>query len=165
MSLITDWIGVGAALAVAAGSGIQATQAFAEVNAKTPLISSVIPLLRAALQTLFSVVIRKTDVERMAARLVNLKLLALTPAQAAVLTPAQTAALIPAQTAALDAGHAIALTPAQFAMLTPDQVTTLTADQVKDLKKWLGLFLGWLFISIGALAALAGAALMLAIDW
>jgi hypothetical protein len=35
---------------------------------------------------------------------------------------------------------------------------------VKDLKKWLGWFLGWFFILIGALVALAGTALMLAND-
>jgi hypothetical protein len=40
-----------------------------------------------------------------------------------------------------------------------------TQDWVKNLRTWLGLFLGWFFISIGALAALAAAAWMLAIDW
>jgi hypothetical protein len=39
-----------------------------------------------------------------------------------------------------------------------------TQDWVKDLKKWLGLFVGWFFISLGALAALAAAAWMLAND-
>jgi hypothetical protein len=39
-----------------------------------------------------------------------------------------------------------------------------THDWVKSLKKWLGLFVGWFFISLGALAALAAAAWMLAND-
>jgi hypothetical protein len=40
----------------------------------------------------------------------------------------------------------------------------LTGAQVENLKKWLGWFLGWLFISIGALAALAAAAWTLVND-
>ena len=39
-----------------------------------------------------------------------------------------------------------------------------TRDWVKDLKKWLSLFIGWFFISLGALAALAVAAWALAND-
>jgi hypothetical protein len=37
MSLVTDWIGVGGALAVAFGSGIQAVQAFDQLNDETPI--------------------------------------------------------------------------------------------------------------------------------
>jgi hypothetical protein len=39
------------------------------------------------------------------------------------------------------------------------EVAAMITGRVSDVKKWLGWLLGWLFILIGALAALAGAAL------
>jgi hypothetical protein len=40
----------------------------------------------------------------------------------------------------------------------------LTGDQARNLKKWLVWFLGWFFISLGAIAALGGAICMLVND-
>lgn len=48
--------------------------------------------------------------------------------------------------------------------LTPDQIKGMNAEQVKDTKRWLNWFLGWVFILVGALATLVGAALTLATD-
>ena len=48
--------------------------------------------------------------------------------------------------------------------LTPDQIKGMNAQEVKDMKRWLNWFLGWVFILVGALATLVGAALMLATD-
>jgi hypothetical protein len=163
MSLTTDGLAVGAAFAVAVGSAIQASQAFAELNAKTPLKNSLLPLFWAALEALFLVVLPRTDPVAMAVQLVRLDLLTakpaeLTPEQAAALTPEEVVAveLTPEQIDALDVGQDIAL--------TPDQTAALTGARVKDLKKWLGWYLRWFFIMIGAIVALAGAALMLVND-
>lgn len=120
MSLVADGVGLGAALAVAVGSGIQAVQAFDQLNDETPLATSW-QLLRSAFVALFTIVFPRTNVATMGPQLLGLKM-----------------------------------------GITDD--VALTGDQVKSLKKWLSWFLGWLFISIGALAALAAAAVTLAID-
>jgi len=128
MSLITDSIGLGAALAVAVGSAVQASQAFAELNAETPLKTTPIPLIWAALKALFKVVIARTNVDTMGPILVNL---GLATQKRADMSPED---------------------------LKKDlQDDPKTPDWVKNTKKWLGLFLGWFFISLGALAALAAA--------
>src|SRR5208282_6656564 len=111
MSLITDGLALGAAFAVAVGSAIQASQAFAELNAKTPLKNSLISLLLAALGTLFSVVIPQTNVATMGARLVSLGLLGAAPTTE--MTAEQANALTPEQANALTAGQTTALTPEQ----------------------------------------------------
>ena len=48
--------------------------------------------------------------------------------------------------------------------MTPDQIAAMNPEQVKEKKRWLNWFLGWVFILVGALAALVGAALMFATD-
>jgi hypothetical protein len=153
MSLTTDGLALGAAFAVAVGSTIQLRQAFAELNEKTPFRKSVVPLLLAAIGSLFSVIIPRTDVTTMGPRLIALGLLTAAPTE---LTPEQAAEPTLEQTAALKAG--------QTAELTPEQTAVLNALRVRDLKKWLGWFLGWFFIVIGALFALVGTALTLAKD-
>ena len=102
------------------------------------------------------------------ANLAAISLLDLIP----VLTTAQIATLPPTQAAVLGAGKVTALTADQVEALakgeairlTPDQVNAMAAERAKDTEKWAGFLLGWLLILIGALAAVAGAALMLASD-
>jgi hypothetical protein len=65
MSLTTDALGLAAAAAVAAGTAIQASQAFAELNAETPLKNTMRGLLLASFRALFSVVIPQTNVPAM----------------------------------------------------------------------------------------------------
>ena len=48
--------------------------------------------------------------------------------------------------------------------MTTDQIAAMNPEQVKEKKRWLNWFLGWVFILVGALAALVGAALMIATD-
>ena len=141
MSLVTDWIGVGGALAVAFGSGIQAVQAFDQLDDETPITTVQPKLLLAALRALFSVVIPATN-PGMAPTLKRLGL-----ASEAIDT-------------LIDEAR-----NAQEGTDEARKAQEAIEVWVKNLKKWLGLFLGWFFISIGALAALAAAAWMLAIDW
>jgi hypothetical protein len=74
MSLVTDWIGVGGAAAVALGSGIQAVQAFDQLNDQTPLKNVGLGLIVAALRSFFTVVVPATNVETMAPTLKRLGL-------------------------------------------------------------------------------------------
>jgi hypothetical protein len=131
MSLITDSIGLGAALALAAGSGIQAIQAFDQLNDQTQLMKYRRHLILAALRALFSVVIPKTNVAAMAPILVGLGF----------------------------GTQAMEQQTDQELVADPGM-----QDWVKNMKKWLCWFLGWFFIGIGTLAALAAAAWMLAND-
>jgi hypothetical protein len=62
MSLTADALGLVVAAAVASGTAIQASQAFAELNAETPLTNALAPLFLASFRALFSVVLSKTDV-------------------------------------------------------------------------------------------------------
>jgi hypothetical protein len=119
MSLVADGVGLGAALAVAVGSGIQAVQAFDQLNDETPLATSW-QLLRSSFVALFTIVFPRTNATTMDPLLRNLK-------------------------------------------LGISESVALTGDQVKNLKKWLSWFLGWFFISLGALAALGAAAVTLAV--
>jgi peptidoglycan biosynthesis protein MviN/MurJ (putative lipid II flippase) len=121
MSLTTDALGLGAAFAITVGSAIQARQAFAQLNEETPLKTSVVPLVWAALLALYAVLVPQLNQTTVGTHLANLGL-------------------------GKVAGQG------------------LTGAQVKDLKNWLGWFLGWFFITIGAMVALAGAVVMLVND-
>ena len=169
MSLTTDGLALGAAFAIAIGSAVQARQAYTELNAKTPVEKSVIPLLLAAIGAWFFIVAPWTSVTATNLLLDNIGLLTATPTE---LTRDQIAALPSGQAAVLAPGKATALTTDQAAelvkgnpvKLTPDQAAAMITGRVSDIEKWLGWLLGWLFILIGAVAALAGAALTLAND-
>jgi hypothetical protein len=169
MSLTTDGLALGAAFAIAVGSAVQARQAYTDLNERTPAWNSLRPLLLAAIAAWFIVTIPWTTGAVRNVLLINTGLLVRTPAQ---LTPGQVAMLPPGQAAVLAAGKATSLTTDQAAALamgkpvdlTAEQITAMTVEQVKDMKRWLGWLLGWLFILIGSLAAMAGAALMLAKD-
>lgn len=170
MSLITDALAVGAAFAVAVGSAVQAKQAYDQLNEKTPARNSLIPLrlIVIAIRVWFSILIPVAAVAP-SVLFIRIGLLTSTPTE---LTPEQVAALPPGQAAVLADGKATALTTDQAVALsagnpiglTTDQVAAMTAERVKDMKKWLGWLVGWLFILLGALVALAGAALTLTND-
>ena len=74
MSLTGDALGLVVAAAVASGTAVQTRQAFAELNAETPVTNSVVPLFLASFRALFTVVIPKTDVPVMDQRLRSLGL-------------------------------------------------------------------------------------------
>jgi hypothetical protein len=74
MSLTGDALGLVVAAAVASGTAVQTRQAFAELNAETPLTNSVVPLFLASFRALFTVVIPKTNVAVMDQRLRSLGL-------------------------------------------------------------------------------------------
>lgn len=129
--MTTDAIGLGGAFTVTVGSGIQAVQAFDQLNDETPFKNVRRELLLAALAAFPTVVLPKTNVETMAPRL-----------------------------------RRYGLGTEENANLSDEQLVAAAGTQawVKDLKKWLGLFVGWFFITLGALAALAAAAWALAND-
>ena len=169
MSLATDGLALGSAFAITVGSVFQAKQAYAELNAKTPATKSVIPLLLMAIGAGLLALV--PGAEKRAAKIVvtNFRFLTVTPAE---LAPDEVAALPSGQAAVLTAGKATALTTDQLGelangnpvSLTSAQRNAMTAGRVADVKKWLGLLLGWILILIGALAAVAGAVLTLAND-
>jgi hypothetical protein len=88
----------------------------------------------------------------------------LTTAKIAMLPSAQAAVLGAGEATALTADQAEALAKGEAIQLTPEQVNAMAGERAKDTEKWAGFLLGWLLILIGALAAVAGAALMLASD-
>ena len=167
MSLTTDGLALGSALAITVGSAIQAKQAYTELNAKTPATKSVIPLLLMALWAAIVAVVPGTERRAAWILVTNFRSITVTPAE---LAPAEVAALPSGQAAVLTAGKATALTTDQLGelargnpvTLTSAQRTAMTTGRVADIKKWLGLLLGWILILIGALAAVAGAVLTLA---
>jgi hypothetical protein len=179
MSLTTDGFALGAAVSVAVGSTIQVCQAYADLNEKAPFkesaepvfINSVVPLILAVLKALFRAILSYlrvlTDIDLRG--LAGIHLLAPVPAE---LDPGKVGRLTAGQSAALASGRATALTPEQAAALNRGETVELTDDQVhalrvalaKDVRKWLGWFIGWVFIVIGALVAVAGAALALVND-
>jgi hypothetical protein len=164
MSLTTDGLALGAAFAIAVGSALQARQAFTELNAETPFGTSVIPVIRLFLLTiaaLFRVIIFPASALTTTLRLVNLGLLQTVTSE---LTPRDAAALTPRQAAVLTRDQADTLADKKPVTLTSDQRTALNNERAKDLKKWLGWFLGWFFIMIGAFVALIGTILTLVND-
>lgn len=171
MSLTTDGLALGAAVAIAFGSAVQARQAYSELDARTPARRSLLRLpLLSPIIFLFSLVRSVVDPSA-AVTFVKVATISLLD-QIPMLTIAQIATLPPAQAAVLGAGKATALTANQVEalakgeaiQLTPDQVNAMAAERAKDAEKWMGFFLGWLLILIRALAAVAGAALTLAND-
>jgi hypothetical protein len=75
----------------------------------------------------------------------------LTRDEFAALPSGQAAVLAPGKPTALTADQAKALAEGDPVTLTSDQRGAMAAGRVGDIKKWLGLLLGWLFILLGAL--------------
>jgi hypothetical protein len=172
MSLTTDGLAVGAAFAIAVGSAVQARQTYTELDARTPARTSLVPLILSVIRVWFSLLHAVGDQVPAFVILAVTEAIGLLGQTPTELTIAQIATLPPAQAAVLAAGKATVLTTNQVealakgdaAQLTPDQVNAMAAERAKDAEKWVGFLLAWIFILIGALAALAGAALTLAND-
>jgi hypothetical protein len=176
MSLTTDGLALGAAAAIAVGSAVQASQAYADLNENTPARETLGPLalavikavIRAVTNRLYGILGMPGDPTDVFSLFLSLGLVAAAPA---VLTPEEVAALPPGQAAMLAGGKTEltadqrkARADGQPIELTDDQAAAIDAKRAQDVKKWLGWLLGWIFILIGALAAVIGAALTLAND-
>jgi hypothetical protein len=180
MSLTTDGLALGAAAAVAFGSAVQASQAYTDLNENTPARDTLGPLAMAVIKAVTMAVINplldillnlvdipsgSTDVFSL---FLSLGLVAKVPGeltleQVAALPPRQAAVLADGKTA-LTADQKKARADGQPIELTDDQAAAIDAKRVQDVKKWLSWLLGWIFILIGALAAVIGAAVTLAND-
>jgi hypothetical protein len=168
MSLTTDGLALGSAVAVAVGSAVQARQAYNDLNEKTPAKVTLGPLLRAATGVLFNFAIRWLErllpmgiVPDVGALFSALDWVAPTPT---VLNLAEVATLTPGQDAKLTAGERQTLATGGTVTLTDAEVAEMDAARAKDIGKWLGWFLGWILILIGAIAAAVGAYLTLKQD-
>jgi hypothetical protein len=129
MSLTTDGLALGAAVAIAFGSAVQARQAYSELDARTPARRSLlrVPLLSPII-FLFSLVRSVVDPSA-AVTFVNLAVMSLFD-QIPILTTAKIAMLPSAQAAVLGAGEATALTADQAEALAKGEAIQLTPEQV-----------------------------------
>ena len=168
MSLTTDGLALGAAVAIAVGSAVQARQAYTDLNEKTPVPITLGPLLRVAITALFNFLIPLINslipwgtVADVSSLFLTLDWVAPTPTH---LIPKEVATLTPGEAAVMTADQEKTLAKGESVTLDADQVAAMTAERVKDVRKWLGWLLGWLLILIGALAAVVGAVLTLKND-
>lgn len=164
MSLTADGFTVGAAFAIAVGSAIQARQAYTELDEKiTGKLKFLRTLLVAVIGAWFSITMAQS-IGGVVLTISGLRGETLTPGGVTVLPPALAAVLAAKRATALTADQEAALAEGKPIHLTPGQIAAMNAELAKDMKRWLNWFLGWVFILVGALAALFGAALMLATD-
>jgi hypothetical protein len=171
MSLTTDALTLGAAFAVTVGSAVQFGQAYAELNENTPAGWSFAPFLLIA-KMIWSNVLLTVSPDRGIDSLINAvvtfrelgtppqQVTELSSEQEAMLTVGGETALTSEQAKARSEGKPLPLTQVQISAIS----AAIRAKRRKEVKRWMGLFIGWLFILIGAVIALVGALLALAND-